>query len=71
MTSPSEFKSGDAVVTPLGHGVVRNIARHQGRVTTLLVAMDDQDDTDRDWRAFSPDVVTKEAAVAEQEDEPS
>jgi hypothetical protein len=59
-TSPSELKSGDAVVTPLGRGVVRNFALHQGRVTTVLVAMDDQDDTDRDWRAFSPDVVTKE-----------
>ena len=60
MTSRSRpLAVGQRVDTPLGRGTIRNLARRVRVVTAVLVHLDGTPDTDRDWRAVSPDAVTQ------------
>ncbi len=57
------FEYGTRVSTPLGFGAVRNVVRHAGVVTNVLVELDVDTEQQPLWRAFVVDDLIASAAV--------
>lgn len=61
MQSPA-FRPGDFVDTRQGGpGVVRNVVTSHGRLTAVIVQLDDDHDRQPLWRTYDPSEVTRRA----------